>query len=171
MLSVLIQTHNDEEALARTLGSLISAAVDGTVREVIVCDTGSSDHTRKVAEMTGCTFLSGCDALSAVRRAKAEWLLLLEPGSRPAGEWRESVGEHMAANVKAARFRLSKISRPPFLSRVRRQSPLYAGLLITKRQALALCKPHQPLESIGRGLASRRLDVDLHPAGRNTSKR
>ena len=40
MLSVIIETKNDEEALARTLGSLVSAVVQGVVREVIVCDRG-----------------------------------------------------------------------------------------------------------------------------------
>ncbi|MCP1198262.1 glycosyltransferase [Notoacmeibacter sp. MSK16QG-6] len=164
MLTVILETHNDEEALARTLASLVSAAVDGTVREVIVCDTGSTDHTRKVAEMTGCIFLAGGDTLAAIRRAKAEWLLLLEPGSRPTGFWREGLGEHMAASTKAARFRLSKASRPPFLRRLRRNGALYYGLLITKRQALALCKPHRSLESVGTGLATRPLDVELHPA-------
>ena len=42
MLSVVIQTHNDEDALARTLASLVSASVDGVVREVIICDAGST---------------------------------------------------------------------------------------------------------------------------------
>ncbi|OXS99672.1 hypothetical protein B7H23_15705 [Notoacmeibacter marinus] len=164
MLSVIMETQNDEDALARTLASLISAAVDGTVREVIVCDNGSTDHTRKVAETTGCSFLPGADALSAIRRAKAEWLLLLEPGSRPAGFWREGLTEHMEASTKAARFRLSKASRLPFLSRLKRNGALHYGLVITKRQALALCKPHRPLESIGVRLATRPLNVELHPA-------
>ena len=44
MLSVLIETRNDEEGLARTLASLIAAAVEGVVREVIVCDLGSTDQ-------------------------------------------------------------------------------------------------------------------------------
>ncbi|TIR96069.1 MAG: glycosyl transferase family 2, partial [Mesorhizobium sp.] len=36
MLSVLIETRNDEEGLARTLASLIGGAVEGVVRDVIV---------------------------------------------------------------------------------------------------------------------------------------
>ena len=165
MLSVIIETCNDEDALARTLGALISAAVDGTVREVIICDRGSTDHTRKVAETTGCTFLAGTEALTAVRRAKSEWLLLLEPGSRPVGQWREVLAEHVSANTTAARFRLSKASRPSFLRRIRRNSALHNGLLITKRQAVALAKPHRALESLATGLAMRKLDAELLPAG------
>lgn len=164
MLTVLLETRNDEDALARTLASLVSAAIDGTVREVIVRDEGSTDHARKVAETMGCTFLVDADGLTAIRRAKSEWLLLLEPGSRPAGFWQEALEEHMAASTKAARFRLSKSAKPPFLQRLRRSSALRHGLLITRRQALALCKPNRPLESIGVGLATRPLDVELHPA-------
>ncbi|TIU04590.1 MAG: glycosyl transferase family 2, partial [Mesorhizobium sp.] len=48
MLSVLIQTLNDEERLARTLASLIGGAVEGVVRDVVVCDGGSTDQTHRV---------------------------------------------------------------------------------------------------------------------------
>src|SRR5690606_8591932 len=57
MLSVLIETHNHEDALARTLACLVSGAVEGVVREVIVCDAGSSDRTAIVAEHAGCHFI------------------------------------------------------------------------------------------------------------------
>ena len=50
MLSVLIETRNDEDGLAQTLASLIGGAIEGVVREVIVCDNGSTDQTGKVAD-------------------------------------------------------------------------------------------------------------------------
>jgi glycosyltransferase involved in cell wall biosynthesis len=66
MLSVVIETNNDEDALARTLASLVSAAVEGVVREVIVCDRGSTDRTHLVAEHAGCPFSPGaCRPASA----------------------------------------------------------------------------------------------------------
>src|SRR5690606_15838389 len=43
MLTVLIETKDHEEALARTLASLVGAAVEGIVRDVLVCDLGSVD--------------------------------------------------------------------------------------------------------------------------------
>ena len=58
MLSVLIETRNDEEGLARTLASLVGGAVEGVVREVIVCDLGSTDQTHDVAEHAGCAYLA-----------------------------------------------------------------------------------------------------------------
>ena len=54
MISVIIPTFNSEIALAQTLAALVSAAADGVVREVIVVDAGSSDHTHKVADAAGC---------------------------------------------------------------------------------------------------------------------
>ena len=59
MISVLIETKDGEEGLARTLATLVGGAVEGVVREVIVCDKGSTDHTHSVAEHAGCVFLAG----------------------------------------------------------------------------------------------------------------
>ena len=56
MLTVLIETRNDEEGLARTLASLVGGAVEGVVRDVIVCDRGSTDQTHRVAEHAGCHY-------------------------------------------------------------------------------------------------------------------
>ena len=55
MISVLIETRNDEAELAHTLASLVPGAVEGVVREVIVCDRGSTDGTASVAEQAGMT--------------------------------------------------------------------------------------------------------------------
>lgn len=165
MLSVLIETLNDEERLARTLATLIPAAMDGTVREVIVCDGGSVDQTRKVADATGCIFLTGCDAASALRRAKSEWVLLLEAGCRPSGMWPEAIVEHLAVSTSPASFKPAKASRPNLFRRLRRNGPLQRGLLITKRQALSLLQPHKTLESVARAASARRLDAEIHPAG------
>src|SRR5690606_10137882 len=79
MLSVLIETRNHEEELARTLASLVGGAVEGVVREVIICDAGSTDHTHMVAEHAGCRYVAEGGIGAAVRQAKGEWLVLLEP--------------------------------------------------------------------------------------------
>ncbi|MDP3898731.1 MAG: glycosyltransferase, partial [Mesorhizobium sp.] len=50
MLTVVIETRNEEEALARTLASLVGGSVEGVVREVMVHDRGSTDHTVLVAD-------------------------------------------------------------------------------------------------------------------------
>lgn len=165
MLSVLIETRNDEEGLARTLGSLIPAAVEGVVREVIVCDRGSSDGTHRVAEHAGCHFLASGGIAAGIRQAKAEWLLLLEPGARLVDGWTDDVVEHTAKLTLAARFSRSRASRVPFLSRVfSGNRALSEGLVITKRQATALSRAAHDAEAIARGLATKRMSGEILPA-------
>jgi hypothetical protein len=165
MLSVLIETHDDEEGLARTLASLIPAAVEGVVREVIVCDRGSTDGTHRVADQAGCHFLADGDIRAGIARAKAEWLMLLEPGARLADGWIDSVEEHVARSAMAARFSRSRAARTPFLARVfSGNRALAQGLVLSKRQASALSKAAGSAEGLARGLATKRLDGEILPA-------
>jgi glycosyltransferase involved in cell wall biosynthesis len=164
MLSVLIETRNDEEGLARTLASLIGGAVEGVVREVIVCDTGSTDQTHRVAEHAGCQYVTGGVA-AGIRRAKGDWLLLLEPGARLMEGWIDEVVAHTAKQTMAARFSRARGSRTPFLARVFSGNRALAdGLLISKRQAAAAAKSAGSAEAIARGLATKRLDAEIWTA-------
>lgn len=161
MLSVLIETLNDEEGLARTLASLIGGAVEGLVRDVVVCDTGSTDQTHRVADRAGCHYVSGGIA-AAIGQAKGEWLLLLEPGARLAEGWIDEVAAHTARQSMPARFSRARGSRAPFLSRVfSGNRALAEGLVISKRQAAALSKNARNAEAIARGLATKRLAAEI----------
>lgn len=162
MLSVLIQTANDEAPLARTLASLVNAAVEGIVREVIVIDTGSTDQTHRVAEHAGCRFVSGSDIGKAITTAKSEWLMFLEPGARPAGEWMEPVAFHISSSSTPARFSHARDSGRPFLQRVlSRKSALRDGLIISKSQATALLRKKKTAFFLARGISARRLEAHL----------
>lgn len=165
MLSVLIETHDDEENLARTLASLVGGAVEGLVRDVIVCDSGSSDGTLRVAEHAGCHIARNLAA--GVAQAKGDWLLVLEPGARLAEGWVDEVVAHLAKFAMPARFAPAHGSREPFLSRaLRRPSALRQGLLIRKQQAAALARKAPSAEALARGLAMRTLSADIWPRGR-----
>lgn len=162
MLSVVIETHNDEDALARTLASLVGAAVEGAVREVIVVDRGSTDQTSRVADHAGCHYLAEGGVDAAIRQSKSDWLLLLEPGSRLGGDWMEAVRFHTARMSEAARFARARGERESLLSRVfGGRRPLADGLVITKRQAAALARPGTGAASIASGLATRRLPAEI----------
>ncbi len=138
MLTVLIETLNDEDALARTLASLVSGAVEGVIREVVVCDRGSTDRTMLVADHAGCVWLEKADIAAGLPRARGEWLLIIEPGARLEGDWTQAVMRHATELTGPARFSRSKIGRPSFPSRLfSPRRPLADGLLVTKRQALA----------------------------------
>ncbi|CCV12303.1 glycosyltransferase [Mesorhizobium sp. STM 4661] len=164
MLSVLIETLNDEEGLARTLASLIGGAVEGVVRDVIVCDTGSTDQTHRVADHAGCHYVTGGIA-AGIRQAKGDWLLMLEPGARLAEGWIDDVAAHTARQTMPARFSRARASRTPFLSRVfSGNRALAEGLVISKRQAAALSKSARGAEAIARGLATKRLPAEISVA-------
>lgn len=164
MLSVLIQTRNDEENLARTLACLVGGAVEGFVREVIVLDGGSSDHTRTVADHAGCRIVTEGVA-AAIAGAKGDWLLLLEPGARLAGGWVDEVAAHVARSTMPARFSREPGSRAPFLSRIlARPTALAQGLLIPKRRAMPLAAKAADAEALARGLAMKTLHAGIRPA-------
>lgn len=164
MLSVLIETHNDEEALARTLTSLVPAAVEGVVREVIVCDRGSTDQTRLVAEHVGCSFLEGTDVSAGARCAKSEWLLLVEPGAKLVDGWIEAAIVHVETGRGAGRFTRSRHARRGLLERLlRRRRPLEEGLVIARRDVLAMTGEVSS-QAIARAARSRILAAEIVPA-------
>lgn len=93
MLSVIIPTRDSEEGLARTLASLVPAAAEGVVREVVVVDAGSRDGTRIVADAAGCTLVEADGSwterigagVTAARRAP--WFAFLAPNVFLEGDW------------------------------------------------------------------------------------
>lgn len=165
MLTVVIETRNEEEALARTLASLVGGSVEGVVREVMVHDRGSTDHTVLVADHAGCHLVQEGELAAGLKRAKGDWLLMLEPGARLMDGWTDAVLHHMSGQTTPARFTRSKIGRMPFLARLFMASrPLADGLLISKRQAVALLRPASELAAIGRGVSKRRLAAEIIPS-------
>jgi glycosyltransferase involved in cell wall biosynthesis len=138
MLTVLIETLNDEERLARTLGSLVGGAVEGVIREVLVCDGGSSDQTGLVADHAGCIWLDRSNLAAGVERARGEWLIIVEPGATLRAGWTEPVLRHASEGLGAARFTRAAGSGRGLLARLIAPRALSCGLLISKLQARAL---------------------------------
>ncbi|KJS21019.1 MAG: glycosyl transferase [Hoeflea sp. BRH_c9] len=165
MISVFIECRNQESALAVTLASLVQGAVEGLIAEVVILDRGSTDGTAMLADAAGCRFLESPDLREVIASARGDWLLLIEPGARPLLGWVDHIGQHMAVGQQAARMRPSREYRLPFLARFRRRlSALEHGVLIPKRQAIANSRSGQSLESLGRGLAMKRLNCEIVPA-------
>lgn len=162
MLSVLIETHDSEAALARTLASLVGGAVEGVVREVIVCDRGSVDHTSKVAEHAGCHYLPDAAVGAGIGAARSDWLLFLEPGARLLDGWTEAVASHAAITTAPARFTRARQTRQSFFSRlVFRRNPLAEGLVMTRDQALSLADGHGSASALASAVATRRLSAEI----------
>jgi glycosyltransferase involved in cell wall biosynthesis len=100
MITVVIATDNDERTLGQTLASLVPAAVDGLVREVILADAGSTDDTLKIAEDAGARIVQAEGAVearlaAACRVARADWLLILEASVPAPHGWEGAAGHHM----------------------------------------------------------------------------
>jgi rSAM/selenodomain-associated transferase 2 len=92
MISVIIPALNSQAGLPATLASLVSAAVDGLVREVIVVDGGSNDATAAIAEETGARFIvsargRGRQLAMGAKQARFPWLLFLHADTRLAEGW------------------------------------------------------------------------------------
>lgn len=159
----MIETHNDEEGLARTLVSLVGAAVQGIVRDVVVCDAGSTDGTRHVADHAGCT-LAGKGLAAGLAAARGEWLLFLEPGARLTDGWTEEVTSHMANHTTPARFSPAGARLPAFLTgRISRRG-LHRGLLISRSQVAAFVGSAANAEELARRVSKRTLRAEIWPA-------
>lgn len=97
MISVVIATLNDERTLGQTLGSLVHAAVDGLVREVILADGGSADATLEIADDAGARIVRG-DIAEAARTARADWLLILDVAAPAPHGWEEAAAAQINAS-------------------------------------------------------------------------
>lgn len=91
MISIVIPTLNAESGLAASLSALVTATVEGLVREVIIVDGGSTDRTLSIADQAGARIVTSEPGRGRQLRAGAEaarfgWLLflhadtVLEPG-------------------------------------------------------------------------------------------
>lgn len=119
MISVVLQTLEDEEALVGTLASLVSGAADGAVREVIVVDGGASPGIPVIAEGVGCIYFKGPkrrdQRLSiGAEAAKGPWLFFLAPGVEPDEGWYRDARQFIeraekkgVAQARAAIFRIA----------------------------------------------------------------
>ena len=91
MLTVIIPTLNVDKVLESTLTALMPAVMSGLIKQLVVSDGGSSDHTVAIADEAGADIVVGPQgrgtqlALGA-SKARGDWLLflhadtLLEPG-------------------------------------------------------------------------------------------
>lgn len=171
MVTILFFTQNDATALARSLAPLVHDAIEGHLAEVLIADSGSTDSTADIADASGCNLepLAEKSLKDILEGARADWLVVLQPGARLKDGWHGAVMDHiMHPEAAAARFRpyrngswLSRIFRPANV----RRGPLARGLVISKRQALAnLSKSATSGDDIIRGLALRLLDADIEMA-------
>ncbi len=162
MVTVLIECKDAELPLARTLAALVSGAVEGLIREVVVLDGGSMDGTLGVADAAGCSLYRQWNMGEVIAKARGAWLLVLEAGARPQAGWIGEVGEYMIHGRHPAAFSPSTLFNKPLLKRVFGQStPLEYGLLLKK--PIETVASDMALSDFVRGRA-KRLRSEIIPA-------
>jgi hypothetical protein len=165
VISVIIETMDHAEDLARTLGSLVPAAVEGFLRDVTVRDLGSADETRRVCDHAGARWLESGEISEAIKSARCDWILFLAPGARLLDGWIEPASIHIQKLTSPARFSRSRAQKLGLFARFKGgPDALAEGLLIHRKQALALARAGMNAQSLARGLASKRLSGEIAPA-------
>ncbi|KNG92735.1 TIGR04283 family arsenosugar biosynthesis glycosyltransferase [Pseudaestuariivita atlantica] len=112
-ISVVIPTLNAATALPGTAAALMEGVEAGLIREVIVVDGGSTDHTAEVAEELGARFLSvpasrGGQLRAGAAAARGDHLLVLHADTQLAPGWSEAATAHLSrATPGAGYFRLA----------------------------------------------------------------
>jgi glycosyltransferase involved in cell wall biosynthesis len=121
MLTAIIDTHESERALVRTLAALVPGATAGLVAEVIVADAGSGDDTEEIADIAGCRFMrssapQGARLKAAAETTRAPWLMFLRSGCVPEPGWIAASERFMQMNDLAEGTGRAAVFRPPGVS-------------------------------------------------------
>ncbi|PRY94450.1 hypothetical protein BCF33_0038 [Hasllibacter halocynthiae] len=111
-ISVVIPTLNAAGALPGLLGDLVTGAVQGLVREVVVSDGGSSDATAAIAAAAGARTLEGPPGRGGQLRrgcaaARGAWLWSLHADTRLPPGWTGPAERFLARGTGAGWARLS----------------------------------------------------------------
>lgn len=99
MLSAVILGRGPAPDLAALMSVLVAAAMDGTVRELLVA--GEGEAVEALCEDAGARRVPG-GADDAARIARNDWLLVLPLGLRFAADWRSRLSDHLQAGGRAA---------------------------------------------------------------------
>jgi len=167
MITLFIEADAQaSDRLTRTLAAVIPAVVEGVVLDAVILNKDGSAEIEKVADAAGAVSVAGGDVAAGVEKARGDWLMCLEPGARPQGEWYDVVLSAIADADKVttgpARFRSDGSMTGGLMSLFRRPRALRYGLIIHRRQAVAA--KAKSLEALARGRATRRLSARLMPA-------
>jgi hypothetical protein len=121
MLSVIIPTEGVEQPAVATLAALVPGAAAGIIREVLLVDGTDNGVIARVADVSGCRFLSfkgtRAAALAAgAKQARSPWLMFLRPGAVLDAGWIEETSQFMQRVAASGRPRAGvfRYARSPY---------------------------------------------------------
>ena len=145
MLSAVIVCGSDPTPLVATFAALVEASVAGLVPDVLVVHR-EPEMVATVCEPTGARAVAPPDLAAALGDARGSWLLVLEAGARPDGEWVPVVASHIAGRApRNARFEVAGAGEP-FWRRLigRAHRPLRAGFVMERGAAIGALRTATP---------------------------
>src|ERR1700730_9876137 len=152
MLSVIIPTEGLEQPAVATLAALVPGAAAGVVREVLLVDRGGTGVIERVADVTGCRFLSfegsRAAALAAgARQARSPWLMFLHAGAVLDSGWIEETAQFIerVASSGHPRAGLFRYARSPYADTSLRDGFKFVARMITgpsADQGLLIARDH-----------------------------
>ncbi|HRN84898.1 MAG TPA: glycosyltransferase [Hyphomicrobium sp.] len=173
MISVVIPTLNAQRSLAETMTSLVPAAVDGLVSEVIVADGGSTDRTFDIADGAGADIVKapagrGAQLRAGAERARFPWLLFLNADTYLDAGWERDASQHIERvesgrrQAGAATFRFVLDDEGLGVRMAERMAALRTGLLKIPYGNQGLLLPRTLYDEVG-GISALPLleDVDF----------
>lgn len=152
-LSVVIPTLKAEKGLPGCLAALMEGLEVGLIRELVISDGGSTDHTLRIAEEVGAIVVTGPASRGGqlrrgVEAAQGEWLLLLHADTQLEPGWSDAV-QGLMQDSKAGYFRLGFSSRGIFARVVAGWANLRSKRFGLPYGDQGLILPRRLLDSVG----------------------
>jgi hypothetical protein len=152
MLSVIIPTEGVEQPAVATLAALVPGAAAGLVREVLLVDRSRSGVIERVADVTGCRFLTfegtrAAAMAAGARQARAPWLMFLGAGAVLDYGWIEETTQFIQGVSNSGRPRAGffRYARSPYADTRLRDGFKYVARLIagpSSEQGLLIARDH-----------------------------
>ena len=152
MLSVIIPTEGVEQPAVATLAALVPGAAAGLVREVLLVDRSRSGVIERVADVTGCRFLTfegtrAAAMAAGARQARAPWLMFLHVGAVLDYGWIEETTQFIqgVSNSGRPRAGIFRYARSPYAdTRLRDGFKFVARLIVgpSSEQGLLIARDH-----------------------------
>ena len=135
MLTVLIPSDSNVERLRATLTSLVPAAVDGFVTDVVIT-CANREPIAALCEELGAEIVAPSEIETKLDDVRGQWVLVLEEGAAVGPDWVAPVAAYVSTETTPARLRSTEKDRSFWRwLRGSPKRPLRAGYLVPKAMA------------------------------------